>query len=95
MKNTEGCRSFITFLNVFNFGLRPAELTPKNLKDLTKHFLLFLFPLLPFRRFFLMLILTSFLLNVLFAGSFSDVDFLWEVPCSAEPCKKTKMMAAF
>ena len=92
MKNTAGCNSLITFLNVFNFGFKPAELTPKNLKDFSKHFLLFLFPLFLFCLLFLTLILINFLLYVLFVDSFSCLNSLLEVLGSPEHCEKPKVL---
>ena len=81
----------MTFLNVFNLGRKPAELTPKNLKDLENNFLLFLLPLLPlihFGLFFLMLILICFLKCGFFIDSFLNFVSLKVVPGSLEPSEK-------
>ena len=93
MKKTDGLSSDINFLKVFIFGLNPAELTPINLKDLFKPFLLFLFPLFPFCLISLTFTLICFLISFL-PGSLSFSP-LMEVLDSLEHSEKPTLMTVY
>ena len=88
MKKTAGFSSLIIFLKVESFGLRPAEFSPTNLNDLTRFFLLFCFPLLPFLFPFFVLIFTSFLGSVLPDSLILTVGVEMEASGSPEPPEK-------
>ena len=64
-KNTDGFRSFMTFLNVKIRGFKPFALTPRNLIDVLRLFGFFLCLLFPFLKFYLILFLMLCFLVIL------------------------------